>query len=484
MFKLKKAIIFLLVVSLCPIVLISCGQEDKITTYNIECSLDGNVLNGTEFLTFYNKTENSFTELKFNIFANAYREGAKYSPVLQQYYANSYYNGVSYGKFEVIEVLSGEKNLEYEICGVDCNILSVKLDREVFPNESYTLMINYKITLANVISRTGINNDTINLACFYPILCAVDNNGFYECVYYGIGDPFCSECANYNVKFTYDSKYIVASSGEIISSKTENDKTTTTYKIEKARNFCFVLSTEFDVLEDKCGNVTVKYYYYKDEKPKESLVTIQKAIEYFSELFDEYPYSTYSVVETKFVEGGMEFSGLAYISDNLDYNSYQEVIVHETAHQWWFSVVGNNEIEEGFLDEGLAEYSVVLFYEHFNEYMVTRESLVDIATKSYKSFCSVYDKLYKNTDTSMNRSLGEFSSEYEYVNIAYMKSTIMLDTLRENIGDKRFFVGLKKYRENNEYKLATADDLICAFNQTGINTEGFFNGFIDGKVIL
>jgi aminopeptidase N len=172
------------------------------------------------------------------------------------------------------------------------------------------------------------------------------------------------------------------------------------------------------------------------------------------------------------------------ISDNLESDSFGEVIVHETAHQWWQSVVGNNEIEYGFLDEGLAEYSVVLFYENYPEYNLTREYLVRSAENTYKIFCSVYDKINKQVNTVMLRSLKEFTSEYEYVNMAYIKPCIMYDKLRVTIGEEKFFNSLKSYYKNYKMKNATPDDLVGAFEKTGADTNGFFKSFFEGKVII
>lgn len=39
------------------------------------------------------------------------------------------------------------------------------------------------------------------------------------------------------------------------------------------------------------------------------------------------------------------------------------VIAHETAHQWWYSAVGNDEISEPWLDEALTEYSTIVYFE-------------------------------------------------------------------------------------------------------------------------
>jgi len=136
------------------------------------------------------------------------------------------------------------------------------------------------------------------------------------------------------------------------------------------------------------------------------------------------------------------------------------------------------------LDEGLAEYSVLLFYETHPEYGLTREDLVKNAESTYKLYCTVYEKLFGRADTRMLRNLGEYNGEYEYVNTAYVKPCIMYDCLRTTIGDDDFFGALKKYYRDYAYKNATPDDLVGAFVKTGADVEGFFKSFFDGKAIL
>lgn len=114
--------------------------------------------------------------------------------------------------------------------GEDQNILEVNLNKEIFPEESVTIFIEYTITLANVIARTGIGKSAVNLANFYPVLCGISDGAFYECVYYANGDPYFSDCADYLYTFSCSEEYIVASSGEIVKSEVNSGVQTNVYK--------------------------------------------------------------------------------------------------------------------------------------------------------------------------------------------------------------------------------------------------------------
>lgn len=472
----------MLITALIPVY--GCGGARKITAYEIDCEYADGTVFGTEKVSFYNSTDNAFKELKFNLFANAFREGAKYPPVSAQYDYQAYKWGRSYGGIEINAVRIDGEDAEFTVGGEDMNILYVPLKKEVFPNERADVEIEFKTDLAKVIARTGINGDTVNLANFYPILCGIEDGGFYECVYYANGDPFFSDPSDYTVTFTRDKKYVTAASGALLTETEADGEITSRYEIKNARSFAFVLSDKFEVITDKVGGTEIFYYGYGDENPDEILVAARQALEFFAKKWGEYPFKTYSVVKTPFLQGGMEFTALVFVSSDLESAAKKEVTVHETAHEWWQTVVGNNEIKHPFIDEGLAEYSVVLFYEAHPEYGYTRENLIKSAEQTYKVYCSVYDKIVGKTDTTMTRAVPEYTSEYEYVNIAYVKACIMYDYLRQTVGDAKFFAGLKRFYDENAYKTATPESLVGAFERAGADSNGFFGSFFDGTVII
>lgn len=483
----KKILSLVLAIFFIAPITFSYGCKNKtpnITSYDISVSLDGQTLYGKQTVNYFNDTETAISELKFNIFGNAFRKDAKFSPVSANHIAQSYPHGINYGGMQINSVYSEQKPLNFSVGGQDENVLCVVLEREIFPQEKVSVTIDFTLNLAKIVARTGINDNTINLANFYPILCARDQNGFYECVYYPNGDPFYSDCANYNVEITADKKFVIAASGKKTSQTDNGENVTATYKIDNARSFAFVLSENFQVLSDNSTGVEINYFYYDDASPQLSMEYAVKSMKYFNDAFGEYVYKNYSFVQTEFVQGGMEFPALTMISDDLEEKAYGEVIVHETAHQWWQTAVGNNEVEYGFLDEGLAEYSVVLFYENHPEYGMNRKDMINSAQGTFKVFCTVSDKVFGKVDTSMIRSLKDFKGEYEYVNIAYIKSCLMYDYLRETIGDKRFFKGLKNYYQQYKFKNAAPYDLAGVYEKIGADTNGFFQTFFDGKEII
>jgi hypothetical protein len=78
-------------------------------------------------------------------------------------------------------------------------------------------------------------------------------------------------------------------------------------------------------------------------------------INYFTDTFGKLPYLSVSIAETRFLHGGMEYSGLCTLSKDLTGVDFQHALIHEIAHQWWHGAVSNNQFQTPFIDEGLAE---------------------------------------------------------------------------------------------------------------------------------
>ena len=147
-------------------------------------------------------------------------------------------------------------------------------------------------------------------------------------------------------------------------------------------------------------------------------------------------------------------------------------------------MVGSDQINSAWQDEGLAEYSTLMYFESHPEYGLTRTGIIGSATRAYRAFFTVYSQLNGEVNTSMSRNLADYNSEFEYNNVIYNKGLILFDTLRSAIGDDAFKESLKKYYSANCGKIASEDELLACFLKSGTDIEGLFNSFLQGKIII
>ncbi len=458
-----------------------CNKEVKqLNLYNIEIDFNDDMsANCTMQLDYVNAENTMLNCLKFTLYPNAFSSQAKIKPINVENYLRAYENGISYGNVDIISVKSDGKSLNNTIDGVDKNTLTVHLKKPLKKGEKVTLFIEFFIKLPNANFRYGYGNNTVNLTGFYPVLCPFYNGEFYESAYYPIGDPFYTEVANYNVKLKVPSGYVVASSMSPTFTEINGNKTEYAYTRNNVRDIAFVLSKKFNVIKKEVNNVNVFYYYFKDKTPEKSIQTAINSLDFYSKKFMEYPYKEYVFCEADFIYGGMEYPCLTLIDKDLDAFYRDYTIAHETAHQWWYGIVGVNESENAYIDEGLTEYSTVMFFDEYKEYGASKKQLLGEVSNAYYKIRNSLE-IENKKSAKMNKNLSQFSSEIDYVSIAYYRSQIMFYELNEYMKPRGFSKFLKALISEYKYKNIGENELLKTAKGVKKGSEKVLKNYIDG----
>lgn len=465
-----------------------CKRElrDNVTNYSMELEFDEEnmMLKGRNTVSYLHRGENPVSEVYFQLHANGFRRDAEYKAVSTLYYQKAYPHGMNDGYIEVSSVQCEGVSANFSVGGEDANILIVPLLKELYPGERAEFVMEYIVKIPNCRHRLGYAEDTVNLGNFYPI-AAVYEQGEYQCYpYYSNGDPFYSEVSNYEVSLTLPKDYIVAMSGQMTEEE-EGELKHVTATGTLMREFAIVMSKNFEVLEQDVDGVNVRLYTYRDERKEQNLQCAADAIRTYSEMFGPYPYPTYSVVKADFIYGGMEYPGLSLLSDDVSDDYFLEVIAHETAHQWWYGLVGSNQVTSAWQDEGLTEYSTALFFEQNTQYNRSLDSFMKVQQDGYRVFTDVYQQLVGKVNTSMSRASNEYASELEYVTMTYNKGCMLFHEVRNAVGLDKFLKACRKYYERYLYQNATPAQLIGAMEAgSGVKLNALFESFLDGDTLL
>ena len=450
-------------------------------SYTIVAAYDdeSHILSATQTVEMTNRSENSFSSVKFHVYANQYRADANNGVVPNVYRAEAYPNGNSYGDVTFDSVKVNGTPVAYTIEGEDMDVLSVPVE-ELFPDQKVTVEMTYEVQLANIRHRLGYTDRTVNLGNFYPILCHVDNGSYTASPYYNVGDPFVSDVANYNVSLTLPENFVVASSGELNEATSQNGLATYTYTASAVRDFAMVLSTEFKKLSRAVGDVQVNYYYYNDADAEETLNTACGMLQFLNERVGDYPYAQYSVVETEFCYGGMEYPCLSMVTSGS--NSYQEAVAHETAHQWFYGIVGNDQIANAWMDEGLSEFLTYLYMDATGVTPLTRNIMA--STRTYTTYVDVLNHYYTDVDTSF-RAVNEYKNDNEYVIFTYVKGSLLFNTMYETMGATKFWKALSNYFDEAQFTIAQPSQMSQSFASAGgQELANIFNAFVEGREVI
>jgi transcriptional regulator with XRE-family HTH domain len=366
----------------------------------------------------------------------------------------------SRGTFELNEIqvdMRGEL-VEPEYSSLDVT-LRVDLPRDLKPNEHVTLYLDFALDLpkispdAEFVSASfGYSKQAVSLGHWYPILAPYrGEKGWYGQTYFEIGDPYVAEVADYSVTITATEGVVVAGTGQ-----ETREGNRWHYEAKQARFFALAASEKYLVSTAQAGDVAIHSYYFPENQDagEVALETAAQALELFTELYGPYPYASYRVCETEFA-GGMEFSGLTFLGsafyDGYDGTTRTPLIpltAHEVSHQWFYGLVGNDQVTQPWLDEAPAEYSAFLYYERVlpddTEWWWT------YAVEQWVPTGRVDSYIFEFRDDSR-----------PYYDAVYRRGAQFMHDLRQTMGDPAFFAFLQEYQRRYAYHLVTSRDFFA-----------------------
>ncbi len=435
-------------------------KQDEINHYKIDVEFNPDEKNyiGNQEITYINNTDMELKEIYFHLYPN-YFKSVDTVPIFDNKY-RTFPTEFEPGYININKVLVDKDKNNYNIEGIGDTILKVNLKKPLKQKEKVEIYMEYIGKLPPVEERFGYNEKTYNFGNWYPIACVYDEKGWNKDPYYSLGDPFYSDVNNYSITITTPKNMILASSGNIISEEVKKNKKHWKIEGKLMRDFAWVCSKHFVVENRDVDGTLIKVYFLADEPHinKYACNIAERSIKIFSNIFGKYPYGYYSVVMNCF-PSGMEYPGLVYISEdycNVDNKYYLEnTIVHETAHQWWYGVVGNNQIDEAWLDESLATYSEVIYMSEYygNSY---GEKYYDANIKE------VYKRAKEtlNIDDKVLKPLDEFVNWNDYGPLVYSKGAMFIKSIEEDFGKNILYDILNKYYEKYKFLNATTEDFL------------------------
>lgn len=339
------------------------------------------------------------------------------------------------------------------------SILNISLPREIAPNESTQLFMRFDMTLPETGDRFGANSTGYMLGNALPIAAMYENSAWRTEPYYPVGDSFYSRVADYKVALQIPAKFALAHTGTRMS--LDSGRAYETYYIAapSVRDFAFALIPNAAAAEAAARGGRVKVHSLGQSKAHAAFGAqcVAGAIDFFSDNIGEYPYSDIFVVPFD-LNGGMEYPGLIMVNKAYFKASKSTegalVMGHETAHQWFYGVVGSDQVYSPWLDESLVEY---LGFDFLRKY--AGQAAADALDRErYYAMRHEYSRT-KRLDGSLEELAGAdyFFTVYAYGHDFYAK-------LVEEIGAGAFYEGLKTYYNANYMGIGTKEKLIAAFS--------------------
>jgi hypothetical protein len=298
--------------------------------------------------------------------------------------------------------------------------------------------------------RFGITEGVLAAPTFYPLVPRrVDGDWQVETAPPG-GDTTNSDTAFYQVDLTVPDDLSTAASGVAVGSRPNPDGTVTTrYLSGPMRDFAFVVGP-LQPVEQTVDEVIVRAWSLAEhgEDSDEMLEAAARQLEILNDLVGPYPYPELDVVDVPGAFGGIEYPGIVFIG-TLGTSWLIEPTVHEVAHQWFYALIGDDQLHEPWLDEALATYSEVIYYEETGQ----RGAAAGLLSQMRSRVRSTPDPTLP-----IGWGVGEYPNPDVYAALVYGKGALFLDALRGEIGDEAFQAFLKSYFEQERYGFASGEE--------------------------
>ncbi|NIS81978.1 MAG: hypothetical protein GTO14_17625 [Anaerolineales bacterium] len=332
--------------------------------------------------------------------------------------------------------------------------LRVDLPRSLPPNEMVDLTLPFTLEVGTMHSpspkRLGITQGVLIAPTFYPLVPRIVNGEWDVETAPPNGDTTNSDIAFYTVKITASSDLKVVASGMEVSSRlVEAGKQQVTYVSGPMRDFAFAVGA-FETQSRKAGDVVLNAWVLPEhtEDFDKVLDAAEIQMELLGERIGPYPYTELDIVDAPGAFGGIEYPGLVYIG-TMGTSWVIEPTVHEVAHQWFYGLIGDDQIHEPWLDEGIATFATALYYEH--------AAGLGQGTGFLSNLRSVV-RDYPEPDTPIGLGVGEYASPSDYTIFVYYKGALFLEALRNQLGDRVFFEFLSDFFQKYRYGFASAED--------------------------
>lgn len=454
---------------------------DGLDAVYVEASLDSEaaVLTVSQTLTLSNRTGEAQDAAVLRTWPNAFQTPDT-SPAAAEdkIYESCYLDGFSIGALVMSRARVARDGQEaqtvaYRYTDEAKTVLSVPVPGGWQAGEWITVSLAYTVQIPHMAYRFGVWDGIWALGNAFAIPAVWEEGTWRTDEYYPVGDPFLSDCMNWTVKLSVPEGFLCAATG-YARARTEEGRALYEFSAPAVRDFALVVSDRFCIAQEVRDNVLVSAFATSQARARELLEDGRQALACFSARYGAYPYQSYTLCEINFPMGGMEYPGLAMIAaDRLDAGgeTLETVVAHETAHQWWYAVVGSDPVNQAWQDEALCEFSVL-------EYGEERYGAAWRQEREQREIESALRVTVPHGVTP-GAPLERFSTMSEYSLVVYDRGAAMLCALDRMLGGE-LDAFLRAYYERFAFKRATREDFEALLEQvTGEDLAPLIRDYLD-----
>jgi Peptidase family M1 domain len=323
---------------------------------------------------------------------------------------------------------------------VACTALMITLPAPLAQGASGSIGFDLSITVTSGIDRFGHDGSYYFIGNALPVLAVRDAAGWHLDPYTDNGESFYALSSDYTVTLDHPTSIAVPATGTSTDRAGTSGRTITTAVGHQVREFAWAAGPFAKTSGTTAAGVAVNVYRVSSVSASSAssmLSTAKGALDAHASRFGAYPYGEADVV----LDNGYWFGGMEYPGFVLDVVS-STALAHELAHQWFYGIVGDDEYNTPWLDEGFTDYATDLYFNKTG------------------SGCGITWQSSAEKTTNSMAYWDAHSSRYSTVVYGYGKCT--LHDLRRLIGTTAMTNLLKSYAASHWYGISTVADFKAA----------------------
>lgn len=416
---------------------------ELVPRYDLDITYDAEAqsLRGTASIVLYNPTQDPWRYLIFRLY-----------PALEQYGGGILIQGAAVNGYPAPFDNSG-----------DASILRVNLAEPLEKDQRATVQLSWQTRVpqwtdaSSIYALFGVSQQITSLPLFYPSLAVYEPGPTIGAGHWWTetgsvrGDAAFNYTSLFVVTATLPADQIPVTSGTLVSSTfVAGNQARHVWVTGPIREFLLQMSPLFQSAYTETYGTRVTSFWLPGQEAagREALTYAIASLRIYSDQFGPYPYRDLRVAPAPLGFRGMEYPQTVLLGTEL-YTRFREnlepLVAHEIAHQWWYLVVHNDPVNEPWLDEALAEYSMKIYMEKLH-------GRRDASTLINSRWETPWSGLRaKGEDTLVDQPVAAFRDGSQYETIVYAKGALFYEALRAELGDRAFFRFLHTYLATHRY---------------------------------
>jgi aminopeptidase N len=338
------------------------------------------------------------------------------------------------------------------------SLLIVPFPQALVVGQSAIIYMDFAITVPDTVNLNyGVQayyDDVLTLAHAYPMITVFDDEGWNAEIPPQSGDVTYADMSFFIVKVDAPKKVTLVGSGREISRQENGSRQTVTYAAGPVRDFYLAASPEYEVFTKAANGITYRFYTrdFLQDGAEAALDAAVRSVEDYSQRYAPYPYTELDFVSTPTLALGIEYPGMIAITEWIvtPNDGYLEAtIAHEVGHQWFYNLIGNDQLDDPWLDESLTQFITLQYF---------TDEYGEAGNQGFRQDLESRWASIGNADIPVGLPVREYS-EVEYSGIVYGRGALFFEALREEMGAETFDAFMKDYTATNAWGISTPEEL-------------------------